>query len=591
MLRRRILIALILLSALPLARAWGADEKNVPWYQNPSVDGSIGGSEYPPPAITLPTAAGSCQIYMCQNSSALFIAAAIPDSTYSVDDNVLVCVGSEPPSPDRTPRMDDYQIMVSRGGNYSASGLRRYRIRTTSDSNGWRFEAAIGFSDLSLATGENRSMAFAIFIRDGGLEVARWPGNADKDSPKTWGALSSSYYWGTIDLKALSLITYPQRAVTGQNVTIALTYANQGRSPCLMVQIGLYLDNALLQMLNDTRIEPSTSHVVSIIWKATSGTHTFRARLDPLNNIFETDKSNNELSCNISVQLAKLTISAQEGVNITVNGNTTSVGPSDEAVFNLNLGAVSIAAQKVMYLGDARYVFQRWRWEGGGSNNSNTTLSISGDEQIEAVYATEYLVRMSFLNSRGQPISAPDSVRFSAPNGSSIMLSGRYDIWLPQGTLMISNIVWSAVDVKPSNTTYTIRGPRTLSIRCRVYDVIVLVKDSIDLPVLGANVTLILPNGTVASRMTGDGGFANFYRVPAGMLSGTVANLGIITTIADQELTSDLTLQYTMALSFGTITFMIIMAAAILVVLAFYWRRKARKQEGEKLLRSLGPPE
>lgn len=269
---------------------------------------------------------------------------------------------------------------------------------------------------------------------------------------------------------------------------------------------------------------------------------------------------------------------AQEDVNITVNGNVTRVGSSRKVVFYENLGEVQIVAKKVNYLADTRYVFQRWRWNGGGSENSTMAFRISGDAQIEAIYKTEYLVRMSFLNSKGQRISLPSTVSFTTPNGSSITLRGRYDVWLPQGKMMITSIIWSAVNVMPSDSTYTILGP-TLVIYCRVYDVTVVVKDIIDLPVLGAIVTLVLPNGTRASRMTNLKGKAIFYRIPTGMLSGTVSYLGIITTIASQDLTSDLTMSHTLVLSFNTIMF--VTTVVVIVVSGFFiWRVSTKRKQG-----------
>jgi hypothetical protein len=55
-----------------------------------------------------------------------------------------------------------------------------------------------------------------------------------------------------------------------------------------------------------------------------------QATLDPLNNIFETNENNNEYSVNIFVKPASLKIRAQEGVNVTVDGVVSTVGPSKE---------------------------------------------------------------------------------------------------------------------------------------------------------------------------------------------------------------------------------------------------------------------
>lgn len=382
-----------------------------------------------------------------------------------------------------------------------------------------------------------------------------------------------------VDLEAQSLMAVPTAPITGENVTIAFMYTNKGNSPFSGVQIGFYVDNALIKMLNDTRvIEPSGSLIASAIWRATSGNHTISVKLDPLNIIYETNEDNNELSITIAAKLARLTIKAEEGVNITVNGNVTRVGSSNEAVFYANLNEVQIVAQKVNYLADTKYVFQRWKLDDVGSNNSTIMLLISGDTEIEAIYKAEYMVRMSFLDSKGHQISPPSTVRFIAPNGSSIVLRGGYDIWLSQGTMTITSINWSDVNVMPSDSNYNILGPRTLSLNCKVFDVTVAVGDSLDLPVAGANVMLVLPNGTKVSRVTGFDGKAIFLRIPTGRLSGTVSNLGIITTITGRELISDLTLNVALVLSFGTIMF--VTAVAVIVVSGlFIWRVNAKRKQ------------
>jgi len=574
MLRRGLFIICILLSMLPFTRAQGIDGLDVPWHPTPRIDGIIGDGEYPPPALSL---ASNCRLYLCQNESFLFIAVAIPDSTYSVDDGVTICIGSEPPSLDRTPRADDYQVIVSRSGTFSAFGLNRIKIATTTDSGGWRAEVAIGFSELDLTAGKPSSLGFALFIMDGGQEFVRWPENADKTSPKTWGTLYSSYSWGSVDLAAQSMTLGTQTPIMGENVTLYFAYMNRGSSSISGAQIVFYVDSAPIMTIDDSRvIKTSESYVVSALWRATAGNHTIRVKLDPLDNIHETREDNNEYSVNVSVKPASLKIRAQEGVNVTVDGIMATVGPSKEITLNVNLGVHEITAQETLYMGDTRYVFNKWEWDVGESNENAMALSVTGDVSLEASYRTEYMVRLRFLDSKGINIIKPSEVRFTAPNGSSMIL-GTYEIWLQQGTITITNVVWSSVDVKPVDTTYQIQGPRTLTMRCSVFDLTVELSDSLSLPVSGANVTLILANQTRVWLLTDSDGKAQFTQIPAGSLSGTVSNLGFITPIPEQDLTSDSVIRLSLALSTSTIIF-VAMVAIVVISGLIIWRVRTKRK-------------
>jgi len=211
---------------------------------------------------------------------------------------------------------------------------------------------------------------------------------------------------------------------------------------------------------------------------------------------------------------------------------------------------------------------------------------------LEAFYRTEYMIRLRFLDSAGDNVT-PSEVRFSAPNGSSIVLNYTYDVWLRQGTITIANIIWSAVDVKPVDTTYPIQGPSTLTMNCRIYALTVEVYDSLSLPVVGANITLVLPNMTRVWLLTNSDGEAHFAQIPTGRLSGRVSYLGFITSIAEQDLTQDSSIRLSLALSLSTIAFVSSIVGAMALALILYWRKRGPRkpeQKPDKLLSSIGPP-
>jgi len=112
--RRLIAIFMLLLSALPSAEVGAVNGLDVPWHPTPRMDGLIGDGEYPPPVLSLIwNNTIFCKLYLCQDTSFLYLAVAITDSNNSAGDGITICIGTEPPSPERTPRVDDYQIMVT----------------------------------------------------------------------------------------------------------------------------------------------------------------------------------------------------------------------------------------------------------------------------------------------------------------------------------------------------------------------------------------------------------------------------------------------------------------------------------------------
>jgi hypothetical protein len=600
MLRKKLLIFCMLLSTVSLARAIPSNDLDVPWYSSPKVDGAIGQNEYPPWVLSLPWGeATSCKFYLCQNSGYVFIAVTVPDSTYSANDSITICIGKEPPSPGRMPRIDDYELKMTRNRRFSAPGLAKYKNATTTIAGEWRVEVAVSFSELGIVAGQARRIGFAVFIADGGQELMSWPDGAGKDTPSTWGALSSTYSWGTVDLEPyLVPILSPQNPVAGDNVSINFAFTNKGKSPIANVSVGFYADGVLFKIVNDTRIiRPSLDYAVNATWRATPGNHTIKIELDPLKRIYETNKDNNAKNINISIRLPQLTVKAREGATITVNEVAKPVGPSEEVVFTVNIGNVNITAGGQLYTADLRYVFEKWRINGQERTGNPISLRISGDAEVEALYKTEYMVKMLFQDSKGVRISPPPSqVMLTAANGSAMILNGTYNLWLQKGMILISNIIWSGVNVKPGNSSYTIVGPRTLMILCKIYDVTVNVRDGLDFPVGGANVTLLLPNQTRVWRTTDADGNAFFYQVPAGTVSCTVSSLGIMTSLGEREVNSVTVIRASVAISFNTVVLGIVMPVVALSVVAFFYLRMRKKpQKGEegkadKDLSSLGAP-
>ncbi|MBO3804107.1 MAG: hypothetical protein JTT11_09640, partial [Candidatus Brockarchaeota archaeon] len=589
MLRRKLGAAdFVLLGLVSIAVARAGGEIDVQWYPTPKVDGSIGENEYPPPAASIQwSEASSCKVYVCQNASFLFIAVDVPDETSNANDRMRIWLGREPPSPERPFRTDDYCIIATRSGQWSLGKLAASNASKT-DSSGWRVELAVSFSELGIAKGKKKAMA--IVIDDDGDARARWPEGAEETSPSTWGTLYSSYSWGRIELVLQSIRLDAAAPIAGKNVTIYAYYDNEGTAPAENVTVGFYVDGSAILIFNDTRrLEAHGSLVANATWRAAFGNHTISARLDPFNRIFERDEANNYREVAVQARMARLKVKARQGVNVTAGGETKTVNASGEVEFDVSLGRLNLSTQSALYKGGTRHVFQRWS---NGENESSIELLVSGDLELEAFYKTEYLVRFSFQDNGGRQVSPkPSSVTLTAPNGSTVSLYGTYDVWMQEGTAVVSSIMWQGINVKPEGTVYRVQGPADLQVRCRIYDVEVRVKDGFDFPVQGANVTLLLPNQTRVWRLTDGEGRAEFAWIPVGRVEGSVSNLGMATPIEGIDLVTDYAVTVSIPLSANSI---LVLAAACVgvasTILVIWMKRGARKQKVPEPLRHLGPP-
>ncbi len=112
----------------------------------------------------------------------------------------------------------------------------------------------------------------------------------------------------TADLTVVSINCTPTVPGQGDVVSIDVTIENTGTGTATGSDIACYVDDSLLGYMYFTDLNAGETTDRSISWKATSGEHRFKAVIDPDNIVFETDKSNNEMTVPITVTAPDLAI-------------------------------------------------------------------------------------------------------------------------------------------------------------------------------------------------------------------------------------------------------------------------------------------
>lgn len=110
--------------------------------------------------------------------------------------------------------------------------------------------------------------------------------------------------------------------------------------------------------------------------------------------------------------------------------------------------------------------------------------------------------------------------------------------------------------------------------KCKVYDLKITVKDVLGLPVIGASVSVTLPNQTVVQTQAGGNGTAIIPMVPGGSFMVNISYLWQGTTVAGS--TSQATAISTQ-LTFSPITLItLILIAAVAITAYVLWQRSKR---------------
>jgi subtilase family serine protease len=102
------------------------------------------------------------------------------------------------------------------------------------------------------------------------------------------------------DLIVQSLSWTPEIPSAGDTVAFTVCVENQGSYRAGVSNVGLYIDGITRGHREVGMIEPGNTVTTTFSWQAKPGSHTIRAVADKLNQISESDETNNELSADYS---------------------------------------------------------------------------------------------------------------------------------------------------------------------------------------------------------------------------------------------------------------------------------------------------
>ena len=166
---------------------------------------------------------------------------------------------------------------------------------------------------------------------------------------------------------------------------------------------------------------------------------------------------------------------------------------------------------------------------------SFTTTAVTFNQPHILVFngLLEYQVAFQFFDGLGRSSVQPSDVQIGVGN-ATVDVQGQ-SVWLMNGTsFSVVSVTWegSSVGTSPSQRYLVKAAPLNVTLDTAIYTASLKVVDLLGLPVSGAQVSMILANGTVITGATkGDGTF-NAGLIPIGTFTAKVSDLGTSTLIA-----------------------------------------------------------
>jgi hypothetical protein len=184
---------------------------------------------------------------------------------------------------------------------------------------------------------------------------------------------------------------------------------------------------------------------------------------------------------------------------------------------------------------------------------------------------TQYHVLIIVKASSGNVTLATPVILVTA-NGETQSVTGG-SFWSDSGgTLQVVNINWKGIDVTPAQTTtYTVASPFSITLKARVYEAQVSVRDLLGFSIGGEPYTITFANLTIKHGSTPGNGVINLGDIPLGTFQGSVSYLGLTTSFSGDASTSQTTVVI-VPFSFSLIA--ILIAAVVAVALVFVYRRR-----------------
>ncbi len=145
----------------------------------------------------------------------------------------------------------------------------------------------------------------------------------------------------------------------------------------------------------------------------------------------------------------------------------------------------------------------------------------------------DILFKVSFtFNTPENEIIIPEKLTLTKDDGLEFNFTEFKYNWVKKGKYHVSKVIYKEVDVKSDNRSYVnIYHPGNYTISCRVYDLVIVVKDIFGTPSIGAQVTIIFPSNESITKKI-DYGKVYLNNIPIGKYKIKVTS--ILQTFEDE---------------------------------------------------------
>lgn len=234
--------------------------------------------------------------------------------------------------------------------------------------------------------------------------------------------------------------------------------------------------------------------------------------------------------------IADYTLQYQISIRFKTDDNAQEIHPTQIQILGgpPNNTLITLTSYSNVWLDDVQWTNREIFWQKNNVvplTHPTTRLSANFEWTVKSrVYPTWF--NRSFKDSSGLalPIN-PSSFKLEFPNGTiSNQLYPSDFYYIQNGTTTWISITWQSTEVAPANTVFDAANGNP-TVNCLIYDFTIRVNDLFGLPVLGASVSVVLPNGTTISASTGTDGTAFFTKIPQGKFTAKISYIGQTTTI------------------------------------------------------------
>jgi len=234
--------------------------------------------------------------------------------------------------------------------------------------------------------------------------------------------------------------------------------------------------------------------------------------------------------------IADYTLQYQISIKFKTYDNAQEIYPTQIQILGgpPNNTLITLRSYSNVWLDDVQWTIREILWQKNNVipiNYPTTLLSASFEWTVKSIVYPIWF-NESFKNSNGLALTLnPSSFRLEFPNGTISNPLNPSDLYyLQNGTNTWYSVTWQNTEVVPTNTVFDAADGNP-TVNCLIYDFAIRVTDLFGLPVLGASVSVVLPNGTTVEASTRTDGSAIFTMIPKGRFTAKVSYIGQTTTI------------------------------------------------------------